>query len=116
MRDADELWKATIENQRSRDVAIAEEQPEQKQEALEVWRRFDLDAKRFRGSTSKGPVWSDVTRRVTLDIDTNKIIADESINCEMTVHQVHRKLPTGVKNIETMLIYKKVNSWTSTTG
>ena len=109
MRDADELWKATIENQRSRDVATVEEQSEPHQEALEVWRRFDLDAKRFRGSTSKGPVWSDVTRRVTPDIDTNQIIADEQITPGMTVHQVHRKLPTGVKNIETMLIYKKVS-------
>ena len=61
--------------------------------------RMDLDARRCRASNSQGPVWGDVVRRVTIDLDTGKIIADDAI-AEMSIHKTHQKLPDGVKNIE----------------
>ena len=106
MREADELWKATVENQRSRSSASTGPSTHPTHESLRSWTRYDLEAKRYRGSNSKGPIWSDVLRRLTLDIDKNKVIQDLTITDELSVHKLHEKLPEGVKNIETTLIYR----------
>ena len=110
LRDGDEIWRATIENAKSTSSssaapAAAEPPPD---EDLRQWNRVDLEAKRFRGSNSKGPLWGDVVRRVTLDLDKGNVVSDEVITPELRVHHAHRKLPTGVRNVETTLIYKKV--------
>ena len=104
MKDADELWKATVESQRFRDAGPSTTSD---QDELRHWVRYDVEARRFRGSNSHGPLWGDVIRRITLNIDDNKIVADEEITPEMTVHKIHRKLPTGVRSIETTLVYRK---------
>ena len=106
MREGDELWKATVENQLSRSSASTGPTAPPTHEQLKAWTRYDFEAKRYRGSNSRGPLWSDVVRRLTLDLDANKIIQDLTITENLSVHKLHEKLPTGVKNIETTLIYR----------
>ena len=102
MNDADELWKATLE--KSKDTGDVD-----RGEAgdLRQWTRYDVEAKRFRGSNSHGPLWGDVFRRITVDLDTNNVVADEEVTPEMTIHKVHKKLPEGIRSIETTLIYRR---------
>ena len=104
INDGDELWKATVENQEARPAqpaSSADTAP-----GLRQWVRYDVDAKRYRASNSKGPLWSDVIRRITLDLDTDQVIRDEPIRPGMSVHQIHQKLPEQVQSIETTLIYQ----------
>ena len=108
--DADELWRAAVENQKAQSSSTTSRKKsrEREPEQLAEWNRYDLEARRFRGSNSRGPLWGDVVRRITLDIDTNKVIADEEIKPEMKIHKLHDKLPEGVKNIQTTLVYRRV--------
>ena len=49
-------------------------------EKFRIWVRDDLHCNGRRGSMKNGPDWSDVLRRVTVDLhDNNTIIADEYI-------------------------------------
>lgn len=89
VREADELWMATVENQLARSNTQTPAAAAEQQAGTRSWRRFDFEAKRFRGSNLKGPLWSDVHRRPTLDLDTNKVIEDLTITSEMRVHQIH---------------------------
>ncbi|CAE7354364.1 GIP [Symbiodinium pilosum] len=73
---------------------------------IKKWTRFDNNADRFRVSSSKGPMWSDVTRRVTLDLDTGRVVADEEFTGDERPRMLSRALPQGVKNIETTLFYR----------
>eukprot|EP00435_Cladocopium_sp_Y103_P060316 s936_g22.t1 len=82
--------------------------PEQSQPVLKAWSRFDTNAKRYRGTNSTGPLWGDVIRRITIDLDSASVIQDKPITAEMSVHSVHDKLPVGTENIETILIYQKI--------
>ena len=102
--DGDEFWKATVENQSAEKASASSSSAETP--GLRKWVRYDVDAKRYRASNSKGPMWSDVTRRITLDLDTDKVIRDEAIQPGMTVHQIHQKRPANVQSIETTLIYQ----------
>ena len=105
---ADELWKATVESQRSRSTYDPGAAASSSSEALvtKAWSRYDLNAKRYRGSNSKGPLWGDVSRRVTVDLDSNEVIQDIPITEELSLHKIHEKLPEGSENIETILIYR----------
>ena len=106
MTEADELWKATLENQESK--ASSSTTASKDTAPLRMWTRYDMDAKRFRASNSKGPLWSDVIKRITIDLVTNKTILEEDIYPGMAVHQIHARLPTESKDIETVLIYRQV--------
>ena len=111
--DADELWRASVENQSRKSEPSSSSQTASSSrssaaEQLCEWSRYDFEARRYRGSNSKGPLWGDVVRRITLDIDSNRVIKDEAISGEIPVKQLYDKLPTGTKNIQTVLIYKKV--------
>ena len=98
VNDGDELWRATLENQRSEVPSTSSgSKPPAAEEELHQWNRVDLEARRFRGSNSKGPLWGDVVRRLTLDLDKGKMIADEIVTPEMGVHKLHRQLAEGVK-------------------
>ena len=66
--------------------------------AVKVWKRYDNNASRFRVSSSTGPMWSDVFRRQTLDLDKNEIIADETFTGDERPRRLSRALPEGVKN------------------
>ena len=70
------------------------------------WTRYDNNADRFRVSSSKGPMWSDVIRRRTVDLDAGKVVADEEFTGDERPRELSRVLPTGVKNIETTLFYR----------
>ena len=108
---SDELWKATLENTRARQATASTTQqspaPAAPQQLMR-WSRIDLGAKRFRASNSQGPLWGDVRRRVTIDLDTLQWLADETIDEGLSVHQLHKTLPIGVENIETILVYEHV--------
>lgn len=108
MGDADELWKVTVESQRSKSAPSSSATTPQQQLPFRAWSRFDLNAKRYRGSNSKGPLWGDCCRRITIDLDFNQVIKDEVLPEEMTPLQAHAKLPEGVESIETILIYRQV--------
>ena len=45
--------------------------------ASKIWTRSDAKAISFRTSKKGGPLWEDVYRRVTIDSDSGKVIADE---------------------------------------
>ena len=47
-------------------------------------------------------------RRITVDLDRNQVIQDEAVSGEISVRQLHEKLPAGVETIETLLVYRKV--------
>ena len=51
-------------------------------------------------------MWSDVARRVTVDLDTGKVVTDEKFTGDERPRTLSRALPQGVKNIETTLFYK----------
>ena len=74
--------------------------------AVKIWKRYDNNASRFRVSSSTGPMWSDVFRRQTLDLDKNEIIADETFTGDERPRKLSRALPEGVKNIGTTLYYR----------
>ena len=74
--------------------------------AVRVWKRYDNNASRFRVSNSTGPMWSDVFRRQTLDLDKNEVIADETFTGDERPRRLSRALPEGVKNIETTVFYR----------
>ena len=50
---------------------------------LRVYRRTDLHAKRFRGTTAQGPEWSRVTRRVTKTLDGRETLEDVEVKGPM---------------------------------
>ena len=75
---------------------------------LKKWSRFDANPSRFRTSTSKGPMWSDVVQRVTIDNDTNEVLKRENINGNERPQDLHRHLPRPVRSLRTVLVYKKV--------
>ena len=108
MNDMDELWKANLENQKSKTSYMPRlgGSSASSTSDLRAWSRYDLAAKRFRGTNSHGPLWSDVVRRVTTDLDNSRIIEDLTIVGEMSAKQLHQRLPPGVENIETILVYK----------
>ena len=74
--------------------------------AVKKWRRVDPRASRFRTSNSAGPMWSDVIRRTTKDLDSGRMIEDEQMTGTEPSRALHRTLPRGVTNIETTLYYR----------
>ena len=70
--EADELWRATVENERARSSTthLPQEQPDEPP-PLRCWRRYDLSAKRYLASNPKGPLWG-VVRRITIDLDASR--------------------------------------------
>ena len=73
---------------------------------VKKWTRYDNNADCFRVSSSQGPMWSDVTRRRAVDLDTGKVVADEKFTGDERPRMLSRALPQGVKNIETSLFYR----------
>ena len=63
--------------------------------AVRVWKRYDNNASRFRVSSSTGPMWSDVFRRQTLDLDKNELIADETFTGDERPRRLSQALPKG---------------------
>ena len=63
----------------------------------------------------EGPKWKYVVRRVTVDIDTPRVIEDWRNPHDIPIKELYRLLPDGVKNIKIILYYKdeapKSNVW-----
>ena len=74
--------------------------------AVKKWRRVDPRASRFRTSNSAGPMWSDVIRRTTKDLESGQVIEDERMTGTEASRTLHRPLPRGVTNVETTLYYR----------
>ena len=75
---------------------------------LRKWVRFDSNARRFRTSNSLGPMWSDVVQRVTIDNATGEVVKKENVTGKELPKQLHKPLPSHVKSVKTVLVYKRV--------
>ena len=73
---------------------------------LRAWTRYDIGAKRYRGTNTDGPLWSDVVRRITRDLDNGRAIDDMAIEGELSARVLHQRLPVGIENIGTTLVYR----------
>ena len=76
---------------------------------LRKWSRFDRRPVRFRTSNSRGPMWSDVVQRISIDNDTGQVIKRENFNGTETSKDLHRQLPVQVRSLRTVLVYKRVD-------
>ncbi len=101
-------------------VALAEHRKEvrqgaAKQQVEEQWVRTDANAKAFRMTTSKGPPWSWVQRRITEDAATGEVLEDVPVQ-GMSETQLQRPLPRPVEKLRTTLIYCKPLDGETTSG
>eukprot|EP00971_Amphidinium_carterae_P110798 2194824-Amphidinium_carterae.3 len=67
---------------------------------LSKWTRIDKMAKACRTTSKNGPPWHQVIHRVTIDMDTKKILLDELVKNSVKC-QEHEPLPEGARNIKT---------------
>ena len=78
-------------------------------------RREDINAKRFltlpRAALDR---WDMVTRRVTIDLDSDVVVADEIVR-GLSSSALYRQLPFGINRIKTLYIYDTRVSRTSET-
>ena len=72
---------------------------------ISQWERIDPKARTFRTSKCGGPPWEKVSRRVTVDLDTNKVVEDIKVYPATSDDFLHRQLPAGVSNIKTILYF-----------
>ena len=106
---SDELWKSVVENKRSRKSQSSSSHSQAHVPAeLREWSRVDIGAKRFRTSNSQGPLWSDVVRRITRDLMNDRVVDDEDITEAAMAKKLYRRLPDGIEDIETTLVYQRV--------
>ena len=72
-----------------------------------VWVRYDLGSRRCKPSLPLGgPDWRDVTRRVTIDINTWEEI-DDLDNPQQAAHEeIFRTIPDGPRDIVTVFFYR----------
>ena len=76
------------------------------EESRHSWTRTDRNAQRFQSTQdSLGPAWENVVRRVTIDIDTNMVVEDRSDLQTADPVELFAVLPSGVRNIRTVLYH-----------
>ena len=73
--------------------------------ATKTWYRVDRNAKAFLTTKTAGPLWSKVTRRVTLDLSSAVIIEDLKVNKSTAETLLHRLLPAGTSGTCTILYH-----------
>ena len=75
---------------------------------LKEWTRMDYNAARFKTTDGDGPLWKDVVARTTYDLTggNNQIIEHIKIDKSVGAAVLNRKLPPGVTEIRTVLLYK----------
>eukprot|EP00971_Amphidinium_carterae_P019724 388709-Amphidinium_carterae.1 len=81
------------------------EMPMQPSLVEKTWTRTDHGVKRFVASKDGGPRWEKVWKRVTYNLDSGDLIAEELVS-DMTKKDLNRPLPEKVKNIRTVLYYR----------
>ena len=71
---------------------------------MKTWIRDGYGAQAFRTTTSKGPPWQSVVRRISENLNTGEIIEDLAVPpSEQQVYDA--TVPDGPKNIRTILQY-----------
>ena len=78
-----------------------------------AWSRMDRGAKCFMTTKKNGPSWDTVTRRVTRNLDTDNAIDNQNVEWNSSKKYnkfLHRPLPEGVTDIETVLYYRDPNA------
>ena len=73
--------------------------------ATKTWYRVGRNAKAFLTTKTGGPLWSKVTRRVTLDLSSADIIEDLKVNKSTAETLLHRLLPAGTSGTCTILYH-----------
>ena len=53
-------------------------------------------------------MWSDVVQRVTIDTATGEVVKKENVTGKELPKQLHKPLPSHVKSVKTVLVYKRV--------
>ena len=90
----------TTQPQRVEEVAPRKAAP-----TTRTWHRLDRNAKAFLTTKTGGPLWSKVTRRVTLSLATGDVIEDLQVNESTSDKLLHRPLPAGTPGTCTILYH-----------
>ena len=98
------VYTKTIEWQGELPTTLDPPPPKSKKDNLRQYVRTDSGAKAFLTTRSGGPRWSCVKHRTTTDITTGKIIEDCPV-AGMTEKALHRVLPEGPRDIQTVLYH-----------
>ena len=72
-------------------------------DGTQTWTRFDKGAKTNRTTSSSGPLWENVTARITIDDKTGHIMSLEYTK-HMSEKDLYRNLPS-VRDIRTLLLH-----------
>eukprot|EP00959_Pyramimonas_sp_CCMP1952_P410270 8598170-Pyramimonas_sp.AAC.1 len=73
---------------------------------LNTYTRTDHNIHHYVMTNKWGPTWSDVIRRVTINLDANTVIQDVAIADQPTGYDWHAPLPEGVANISTRMYWQ----------
>eukprot|EP00959_Pyramimonas_sp_CCMP1952_P470721 9497165-Pyramimonas_sp.AAC.1 len=73
---------------------------------LNTYTRTDHNMHHYVTTNKRGPKWSDVIRRVTINLDTNTVIQDISVVDQPTGYDWHVPLPRGVANISARMYWQ----------
>eukprot|EP00959_Pyramimonas_sp_CCMP1952_P418497 8767200-Pyramimonas_sp.AAC.1 len=73
---------------------------------FECWERGDQNVTTYMGTNSEEPDWLSVVRRLTWDLDTNKLIGNELGEDLLKDEEIYRKLPEGTTRTRTRLYCK----------
>ena len=77
-------------------------------EDTQTWTRFDRRAKTSRTTSSSGPLWENVTARITIDDKTGHIMSLEYTK-HMNEKDLYRSLPS-VRDIRTVLLHRTLGT------
>ena len=76
-------------------------------EEISMWTRFDTNVTNFQSPSPTGPKWNHITRRTTVNLNSNSIIEDIHLTPVLSASFLQRHLPSGVSAIKTTFYYIK---------
>ena len=91
---------ATPQSQRVEEAAPRKAAP-----TTRTWHGLDRNAKAFLNTKIGGPLWSKVSRRITLSLSTGDVIEDLQVNNSMSEKLLHCQLPAGTSGTCTILFH-----------
>ena len=74
--------------------------------AVQIWRETCYEPKKGQLPGRKGPHWSSVVRRVTLDVTNGRVLQDLHDACNAEKSLVKFTIPDGCVRVETLFYYK----------
>ena len=102
----DEQYNAAMYARNSTDISSSELYRVQTDERYSCFVRYDYDASTYRTLMRGGPDWKDIQFRVTIDLQTGKLLAKERVSHDVQ-YDWHQPLPKGKKYcIRTELYYE----------